>query len=233
MGLQQLKDFILCSIGQDHRKRVQKIYYRYPHEVDGTFYFKRFHLRDDEDVALIRDWHIHLAVIPLLELYALLIDEGNNSEADSQSSGLEGSSEDSIPFSNQLVADAVDSHDESVVGDPTTHPYLLNHDSDNDDVDNEPVVFPQEEEDDDEEEEKEEEEEVQGVNYFAQTQPANAQPAISPDDDPVDEFEVGQEFVNKEAVVLAVKTYSIRRAVDYKILESDMLKYAVQCAQFG
>ncbi|MED6110836.1 hypothetical protein PIB30_046590 [Stylosanthes scabra] len=42
---------------------------------------------DDTDVALIRDWHLHLAVIPLLELYALLTDEGNNSEADSQSGG--------------------------------------------------------------------------------------------------------------------------------------------------
>ncbi|MED6143754.1 hypothetical protein PIB30_009003 [Stylosanthes scabra] len=84
-GLQQLKDFILCSIGQDHRKRVWKFYYRYPHYVDGTLYFKRFRLGDDTDVALIRDWHLHLVIIPLLELYALLTDEGNNSEADSQS----------------------------------------------------------------------------------------------------------------------------------------------------
>ncbi|MED6224263.1 hypothetical protein PIB30_082344 [Stylosanthes scabra] len=82
----------------------------------------------------------------------------------------EGSSEDSILFSNQPVADVVDSHDESVVGDPTAHPYLLNHDSANDDVDNEPAVLPQEEEEDDEEEE----EDVQGVNYFGQTQPAYA-----------------------------------------------------------
>ncbi|MED6122791.1 hypothetical protein PIB30_043229 [Stylosanthes scabra] len=78
MDLQQLKDFILRSIGQEHRKRVHKVYYRYPHEVDGIFHFKRFRLRDDEDVALIRERHIHLAIIPLLELYALLIDEENN-----------------------------------------------------------------------------------------------------------------------------------------------------------
>ncbi|MED6222637.1 hypothetical protein PIB30_066215 [Stylosanthes scabra] len=153
-----------------------------------------FHLRDDADVALIRDWHVYLGVIPLLELYALLIEEGNNLEADSQSGGgaarnirqlmldlnkqPDGSSEGSIPFSNQPMADVVDSHDECMVGDPTTHSYMLNHDSDNDDVDNEPVVFPQQEEDDEEEEEEEKEEEVQGVNYFAQTQPAYAQPVI-------------------------------------------------------
>ncbi|MED6216594.1 hypothetical protein PIB30_008889 [Stylosanthes scabra] len=86
MGLQQLKDFIMRSIGQQYRKQVQKVYYRYPHEMDEIFHFKRFRLRYDEDVALIRDWHIHLAMIPLLELYAVLIDEENNSEADLQSS---------------------------------------------------------------------------------------------------------------------------------------------------
>ncbi|MED6127027.1 hypothetical protein PIB30_084114 [Stylosanthes scabra] len=131
IGLQQLKAFILPSVGQGETKQVQKVYYRYPHEVDGTFCFKRFRLRDDADVALIREWHLHLAVMPLQP---------------------EGSSEGSIPFSNQPVVDVVDSHDESVVGDPTTHPYLLNNDSDNDDVKNEPAVLPQEEEEDDEEE---------------------------------------------------------------------------------
>ncbi|MED6173450.1 hypothetical protein PIB30_059545 [Stylosanthes scabra] len=129
----------------------------------------------------------------------------------------EGSSEGSNPFSNEPVADVVDSHDESVVGDPTTHPYLLNHDSDNDGVDDEPLKFPHEHEDDDDKEE--DDEEVQGVNYFGQTQPAYAQPAIrrpydhpahfrslnlgamnqwsygfqgGPDHDLVDEFAVGQ-----------------------------------------
>ncbi|MED6161533.1 hypothetical protein PIB30_061638 [Stylosanthes scabra] len=87
ISLEQLKDFILRAIGQGDTKRVQKVYYRYPHEVDGTFCFKRFCLRNDADVALIREWHLHLAVMPLLELYALLIDAGNNSEANSQSGG--------------------------------------------------------------------------------------------------------------------------------------------------
>ncbi|MED6153102.1 hypothetical protein PIB30_098351, partial [Stylosanthes scabra] len=129
-------------------------------------------------------------------LYALLIDAGNNSEANSQSGGglernirrsmldlnrqPEGSSDGSVPFSNQPAEDVGDSHEESVVGDPTTHPYLLHNDSDDDDVDNEPTVLPPEEDEDDEEEEEEEEEEdVEGVNYFGHTQPAYAQPTIS------------------------------------------------------
>ncbi|MED6157778.1 hypothetical protein PIB30_026447 [Stylosanthes scabra] len=169
-GLEQLKDFILHSIGQGDTKRVQKVYYRYPHEVDGTFCFKRFQLRDDADVVLIREWHLHLAIMPLLELYALLIDAGNNSEANSQSGeGVErnirrllldlnrqpeGSSDGSVPFSDQPAEDVGYSHDESVVGDPTTHAYLLDNDSDNDDLDNEPTVLPPGEGEDDEEEEE-------------------------------------------------------------------------------
>ncbi|MED6185663.1 hypothetical protein PIB30_059252 [Stylosanthes scabra] len=139
-----------------------------------SFIFKRFRLRYDDDVALIRDWHIHLATIPLLELYAILIDDRNSSEADSQSGGgvsrnirrlmidlnrlPDGSNEGSIPDSNIPMADFLDSHDESVVGDPATHDYQLNHDFDNDQEDNESVVVPQGEEDDEEEEEDEVEE---------------------------------------------------------------------------
>ncbi|MED6182606.1 hypothetical protein PIB30_030086 [Stylosanthes scabra] len=140
----------------------------------------------------------------------------------------EGSSETSVPFSNEPVADVLNSHDESVVGDPTTHSYLLNHDSDNDGEDNELLEFPHEDEDVDEEED--DDEEVQGtaisrpydhlahfrsLNLGAMNQGSHGFQG-GPDDDPVDEFEVGQEFADKEAAVIAVKTYSIRRAVEYK-----------------
>ncbi|MED6207230.1 hypothetical protein PIB30_033824 [Stylosanthes scabra] len=130
----------------------------------------------------------------------------------------EGSSEGSIPDSNTPMAEILDSHNESVVGDPATHDYQPNHDSDNDQEDNESEVVAQGEEDD-----EEEEDEVEEVLWLSGRL----------DDDPVDEFEVGQQFDDKEAVLIAVKTYSIRRAVEYKILESDRLKYAVQCANFG
>ncbi|MED6204368.1 hypothetical protein PIB30_008495 [Stylosanthes scabra] len=109
----------------------------------------------------------------------------------------EGSSEGSIPASNLPMVDMVDSHDESVVGYPTIHDYQLNQDSDNGQEDNEPVVVPQ------------------GTYGFQR----------GCDDDPVDEFEVGQQFQDKEAVLLTVNTYSIKRVVEYKFLESDRLKY--------
>ncbi|RYR30884.1 hypothetical protein Ahy_B01g055672 [Arachis hypogaea] len=55
----------------------------------------------------------------------------------------------------------------------------------------------------------------------------------SPEDDPRNEFKVGQHFRNKEEVMLAVKTYSIRRAVEYKIIYSDQWRYNAQYIQFG
>ncbi|MED6155171.1 hypothetical protein PIB30_002899 [Stylosanthes scabra] len=107
------------------------------------------------------------------KLYAILIDEGNGSEAGSQSGGgvsrnirrlmvdlnrlPEGSSEGSILDSNTPMAEILDSHDESVVGDLATHDYVLNRDSDNDQEDNEPEVVAQGEEDDEEEEDEVEE----------------------------------------------------------------------------
>ncbi|RYR22487.1 hypothetical protein Ahy_B03g067780 [Arachis hypogaea] len=54
-----------------------------------------------------------------------------------------------------------------------------------------------------------------------------------PEEDPSNEFEVGQQFKNKEKVMLAVKQYSIRKAAEYKIAESDQLRYNAQCIQFG
>ncbi|MED6187151.1 hypothetical protein PIB30_073724 [Stylosanthes scabra] len=46
-------------------------------------------------------------------------------------------------------------------------------------------------------------------------------------------FEVGQTFMNKEVAVIAVKNYSIRRGVEYKVMESDHAKYLGRCKQFG
>ncbi|XP_057740388.1 uncharacterized protein LOC130957560 [Arachis stenosperma] len=42
-----------------------------------------------------------------------------------------------------------------------------------------------------------------------------------------------QGFQDKEEVVQSVKTYSIRRGVEYKVLESDYHKYHGKCKEFG
>ncbi|XP_015936000.1 uncharacterized protein LOC127744102 [Arachis duranensis] len=47
------------------------------------------------------------------------------------------------------------------------------------------------------------------------------------------EFQVGQQFPDKEEVLLSVKTYSIRRGVQYKVVESDYRRYVGKCSVFG
>ncbi|XP_016172548.1 uncharacterized protein LOC107614937 [Arachis ipaensis] len=47
------------------------------------------------------------------------------------------------------------------------------------------------------------------------------------------EFQIGQSFQSKEEAVLSVKDYSTRRGVEYKVMESDNLKYQRRCKEFG
>ncbi|MED6188534.1 hypothetical protein PIB30_086915 [Stylosanthes scabra] len=46
------------------------------------------------------------------------------------------------------------------------------------------------------------------------------------------EFQIGQTFQSKEEVLLAVKNYSIRRGVEYKVFMSDHDKYHGKCNEF-
>nr|XP_025673285.1 uncharacterized protein LOC112772527 [Arachis hypogaea] len=47
------------------------------------------------------------------------------------------------------------------------------------------------------------------------------------------EFQIGQSFQNKDEVVLSVKDYIICRGVQYRLIESDHLKYHGKCKEFG
>ncbi|XP_072085681.1 uncharacterized protein [Arachis hypogaea] len=46
------------------------------------------------------------------------------------------------------------------------------------------------------------------------------------------EFQIGHRFRNCNVVLMAVKDYSMRKNAEYKILESDRLKYHCRCKQF-
>ncbi|RYQ93458.1 hypothetical protein Ahy_B09g099731 [Arachis hypogaea] len=47
------------------------------------------------------------------------------------------------------------------------------------------------------------------------------------------EFAVGMEFSSWEAVIKAIKEYSIRRSVDYRVYESEPLTFYAKCTQYG
>ncbi|RYQ85780.1 hypothetical protein Ahy_B10g105384 [Arachis hypogaea] len=46
------------------------------------------------------------------------------------------------------------------------------------------------------------------------------------------EFAVGMEFSSREAVIKAVKEYTIRRSVDYRVYESEPLTFYAKCTQY-
>ncbi|XP_057740193.1 uncharacterized protein LOC130957345 [Arachis stenosperma] len=47
------------------------------------------------------------------------------------------------------------------------------------------------------------------------------------------EFAVGMEFSSREAVIKAIKEYTIRRSVDYRVYESEPLTFYAKCTQYG
>ncbi|XP_057739895.1 uncharacterized protein LOC130957003 [Arachis stenosperma] len=47
------------------------------------------------------------------------------------------------------------------------------------------------------------------------------------------EFQVGQQFQDKDEALLSVKTYSIHRGIQYKVVESDYRRYVGKCSEFG
>ncbi|MED6207810.1 hypothetical protein PIB30_039094 [Stylosanthes scabra] len=156
-------------------------------DEDGTFIFKRYKLRQEDDVRLIRKWHHHFPTIILLELLVVLVDISGSSASevglDTQSSRavgtnirrlmvdlnmpLEGSIHDSNPEVNEPTEgndeEDFESHERSMACDPAMHSY--HHDSDGEEVEVEPVTI-----------EVEDEEEP---NCFTHGQLSLTQPAIT------------------------------------------------------
>ncbi|RYQ83154.1 hypothetical protein Ahy_B10g101776 [Arachis hypogaea] len=150
---------------------------------------------------------------------------------------------------NIPIKDSIEeSHERSAIGgDPITDPYQINPISNGEKVEEEPEDIPNDKE--------------ETINYYTHSQLVFAltQPCIyerydhlahlaslnldamnqecsfdqgGPKDDPTNEFEVRQQFEDKQPVLMVVKIYNITRNVEYKILESDHLKYYVHCTQF-
>ncbi|XP_025692505.1 uncharacterized protein [Arachis hypogaea] len=65
--------------------------------------------------------------------------------------------------------------------------------------------------------------------------------AVGPDGDEVPEipvvadgeFAIGMEFSSRDAVIKAIKEYTIRRSVDYRVYESEPLTFYAKCVQYG
>ncbi|KAL4345072.1 hypothetical protein AHAS_Ahas11G0241800 [Arachis hypogaea] len=188
-SLTTLKNLILRSVGLQHTTREKKVYYKYPTEVDDNLFYKRYRLRDDVDVRLIRSWHNRWANVHLLELFMFLVELGGrglsvNMVDDSPLSGAvrrnikrmivnlnmpaKGSQEGlNVELPNaDMIQDNVEIHKGSTIRNSRMDRYEVNPD-DGDDADDEPTKIP---------DEGNEEEEM---NYYGDTQIALTQHAIS------------------------------------------------------
>ncbi|XP_072069407.1 uncharacterized protein [Arachis hypogaea] len=47
------------------------------------------------------------------------------------------------------------------------------------------------------------------------------------------EFVMGMEFSSREAIIAAMKDYTIRKGVDYRVYESEPLTFYAKCTQYG
>ncbi|RYR37138.1 hypothetical protein Ahy_A09g042068 [Arachis hypogaea] len=47
------------------------------------------------------------------------------------------------------------------------------------------------------------------------------------------EFTAGMKFSSREAVIKAMKDYTIRRCVDYRVYESEPMTFYAKCTQYG
>ncbi|MED6174495.1 hypothetical protein PIB30_069535 [Stylosanthes scabra] len=237
-----LKNFILYVMGLQQIKRVKKIYFRYPIEENGSFYYKRYRLRQEDDIVLIRGWHNHFPTIHLLDLFVVFADADDSGsfdvDMDTQSSGgvgtnvrrlifnlnipHDGSIEDSNPGvdvpAEGILEEEIERHERSITSDLMTHPYWVNPTlSDDEEVEVEDEVMPEDEKAIDDEDIHEDV--LEETNFFIHGQPSLTQLAITekydhpghftslhlnamrrdrcflqggPDDDPTNEFEVGQ-----------------------------------------
>ncbi|RYQ84847.1 uncharacterized protein LOC107621010 [Arachis ipaensis] len=211
-------------------------------EADGILIYKRYRIRDDEDIGLIKGWHNRFPNVHLLELFVFFVDMcgmtssevgGENASSttirtntrrlivDLNMSSQE-SQEESNPddYNDGLLEVDHESHVGSIVGDLMMDHYQAHPVFDDEEPEEEPAIS-------------------KLYDHPAHYSTLNLD-AMNLDwffsqggleDDPTCEFEIGQQFDNKEEAVTAVKMYNIRRTVEYKILESDQLKYDVHCTQ--
>ncbi|XP_015961828.2 uncharacterized protein LOC107485804 [Arachis duranensis] len=254
--LSDLKSSILQKLGVFGSKFVKKIFYKIPIAVvsSGVMY-DTFVLAADEDIRVLFHCVRSFPEVRIHELYAKLevtLDSSGES-APVHSSTAAGGASCSVPAirpsvpqvaSPSFAADLVP----TVAGRATDderqgfgEPDQVENAMRDDDSDQEPVNIFGDSDDD------------IGANPHAQQGPSsfgiqhypphfstlNLEPlgehsaGIATVGGLSTEFQIGQSFQSKDEAVLSVKDYSIRRGVEYRVLESDHLKYHGKCKDFG
>ncbi|MED6209585.1 hypothetical protein PIB30_056156, partial [Stylosanthes scabra] len=214
--LDELKNFILRTLGALGRKSVRRVAYRLLNILPPLEYkFKIFWLEGDVHVRAMFELHRRYGPRQVMELLFetrdMVRSEAGPSSAQAAPTGpiaaapiriatpdvsvdIDSSSEEGSDEDYQEETDeSSDSFDEAV----SSHFHTLNLDA---------------------MEEEPREGHGGGGDHYINL-------------DGGEEFRVGHRFSCREAVHMAVKNYNIRRAAEYRVLESDQYKYVCRCKQ--
>ncbi|XP_016196753.1 uncharacterized protein LOC107638093 [Arachis ipaensis] len=237
---------VLMKLGLEGAKRVKKFFYRIPITVlQDTLKYDCFTIGSDEDLQVMFLCRRQFPEVRTPELLAKLDDVvsssgGSNRNTTTLATAAGSSSRPAVAFSsvpvyepavqpvaspsfavdlNGSVGDEVGSFDilpNALQGVPPlgVGDGLLG-DAEEDDV--EPDMI---------EDDSGDEEGVSGHSVGFGARDAEGTAGLT-------EFQVGQQFQDKDEALLSVKTYSIRRGVQYKVVESDYRRYVGKCSEFG
>ncbi|XP_057724109.1 uncharacterized protein LOC130940076 [Arachis stenosperma] len=247
-----LKSSILQKLAAGGTKWVKKLLYKIPIAVVSTgVQYETFVLRTDEDMQVLFHCRRSFPKVRIHELFAKLehgIDSSGASAPNPQSTTIGGASTSMPVVAPEYL---LEYRPAGPIGAFTsTHPSPdVGHEGEPDRVEN-----AMQEDDSDEEPADiggnnddeiltnparcqppssagthEQPTHYSTLNLGAISQPTDSAPTFGGrglhEENSVTEFQVGQSFHSKEEAVLTVKDYSIRRGVEYRVIESDHLKY--------
>ncbi|XP_052111661.1 uncharacterized protein LOC127743045 [Arachis duranensis] len=243
--LSDVKNSILQKFGVFRSKLVKKIFYKIPIAVvSNGVQYDTFVLAADDDIRVLFHCIRSFSEVRIHELYAKLevAVDSSGASAPVHSSTAVGGASCSMPAVRPSVSQVASpsfaanlERTEAVGSVPLANPGVRQQAFEGDTgraiVDEvqgfgEPDRVENAMRDDDSNQEP--------VNIFGDSDNDTGEPAgVATIGGTSTEFQIGQSFQNKDEDVLSVKDYNIRRGVEYRVLESDHLKYHEKCKEFG
>ncbi|XP_015946350.1 uncharacterized protein LOC107471400 [Arachis duranensis] len=217
--LSDLKSLILSKVGGTQARKIGRVAYRLLAPMGNRiFRFRLFRLHGDEHVRLMFDIHGRIMCEQVMELSAEVGYGGSGSSIH------EMYVQDDRPLAPPPIHVAIPEHKGEEGEEKSDEDYVADSES-SDDGDKDEFV-------------PETPEEAVPSHYHSlhldvmhERNPVSDSCGVDYNLDGGVEFRVGHRFRSREAVLQGMKNYSIRRSAEYRVIESDRLKYHVQCRQ--
>ncbi|RYR67393.1 hypothetical protein Ahy_A03g013730 isoform B [Arachis hypogaea] len=209
--LSELKSLILSNLGGLGRKEIGRVGNKLLAPLDnGVFQFCLFRLQGDKHLQLIFDIHGRIMVEQVMELSAKVGDVGGGGSVHST-----------------FVQD-----DDPPLTPPPIHVASPVEDMDvGDEESDEEYIADSSDSDFSEDDEGEDHYHTLDLDVMHEKYPFFNTGKEDYNQDGGVKFGVGHRFKSRDAVMQGMKNYSIRRSVEYRMVESDRLKYHVHCRQ--